>query len=162
MHLSVQYDNSLLFNNKWKMALKDALQPRCFTLSYLYCTYSPAIAHPPHSPWFTFFLSLLCTVCSAFAPPISLLESLGIPGQRHVKAIRQKVSKVFFRGHWGESKRLQRSVTKTGRCCGSVFHPPPPPPYWHALTQICPCAHTLSYTEKQQHMDELSHTYDGM
>lgn len=46
-----------------------------------------------------------------------LLKSLGIPGQRHVKAIRQKVSEVFFSGHWGESKRLQRSVTKTGRCC---------------------------------------------
>lgn len=83
------------------------------------------------------FLTLVQTMCSASNPPALHAKSLGIRGQRHAKAIRQKVSEVFFSGHWGESKRLQRSVTKTGRCCGSVLCSLQ---HWH--TQTDSHAHT--------------------
>lgn len=108
------------------------------------------IAHIPQllhilitSPWFTWFISYfgLHCLCSASCP-LPLPKSLGIPGQRHVKAIRQKVSEVFFSGHWGESKRLQRSVRKTGRCCGSVLTPPPPT---LAHTDRSTCAHARTH-----------------
>ncbi len=83
--------------------------------------------------WLISYFALHCLLYLllplANAPPTPLLKRQGIPGQRHVKAIRQKVSEVFFSGHWGESKRLQRSVTKTGRCC-----PPQPDRHTHTHT----------------------------
>ena len=128
------------------------MQLRCFTLPYLYCTYSPAIAHPHYSPWFTWFISYFGLNYVPPFLPLPLLKSLGIPGQRHVKAIRQKVSEVFFSGHWGESKRLQRSVTKTGRCCGSVLYPPPLSKLAHTGRSTCTHTQTHTYTDKQPHM----------
>lgn len=100
------------------------------------------------------FLTLVCTVCClpAHLPP---LKSLGIPGQRHVKAIRQKVSEVFFSEHWGESERLQRSVTKTGRCCGSVLHTLL---HWHTQTNPLVLIHRQTGT----HGPAVTHTYNSM
>lgn len=110
----------------------------------------PLLLHILITSWFScffFFGLLFCAVCSASWPPLPLLKSLGIPGQRHVKAIRQKVSEVFFSGHWGESKRLQRSVTKTGRCCGSVLDSLL---HWHT--------HTLIHMRAHIHAKTNSHT----
>lgn len=94
---------------------------------------------------FGLFLTLVCNVCSAFFPSLYplVLKSLGIPGQRHVKAIRRNVSEVFFSGHWGESKRLQSSVTKTSRCCGSVLYLLP---HWHTWTNLFVRTHTCTST----------------
>lgn len=81
-----------------------------------------------------------------------LLKSLGIPGQRHVKAIRQKVSEVFFSGHWGESKRLQRSVTKTGRCCIHLHT------YTLANASGFTCAHTSIHRQTPTRGLVVTHT----
>lgn len=121
------------------------------------------IAHIPQllhilitSPWFTWFISYfgLHCLCSASCP-LPLPKSLGIPGQRHVKAIRQKVSEVFFSGHWGESKRLQRSVRKTGRCCGSVLTPPPRTGT-HRQIHLRTCTHTLTHTWSRCHTHKMA------
>lgn len=101
----------------------------------------------------------LTLVWTVWPPPQK--KSPGIPGQRHVKAIRQKVSEVFFSGHWGESKRLQRSVTKTGRCCGSVLCPPPPPTHTDTQTHRSTCAHTYIHRQTVTH-GLTAHTYNGM
>ena len=126
----------------WRMEYSCSISP--FT-TYIACV--PQLLHilPPR---FTFFLTLVCTVSSASCPPP---ESLGIRGQRHVKAIRQKVSKVFFSGHWGELKRLQRSVTKTGSCwvLHSLLH-------WQTQT------HPLVHTQTNRHTWSSCHTHNDM
>lgn len=76
-----------------------------------------------------------------------LLKKSGIPGQPHVKAIRQNVSEVFFSGHWGESKRLQRNVTKK--------HADAPPPPSSSLSLSSTCSGTraqlLACTDAHKH-----------
>lgn len=66
-------------------------------------------------------LTLVCTVRSGSCP-LPLLKSLGIPGQRHVKAIRQKASEVFFSGHWGDFKGVSQKQADVVAVCYTRFY----------------------------------------
>lgn len=113
--------------------LKDALQLWCFTLPFPYCTYSPAIAPPHYCLWFTWFS--LCDL-----PPVHLClhKVLSIPGHCYVVKI---IKNSFLSEHWGESNRLQRTVTKAGRYCGSVLLT-----YTHTQTDSLGHSHTQTHT----------------
>lgn len=93
-------------------------------------------------------LTVVCTVRSGSCP-LPLLKSLGIPGQRHVKAIRQKASEVFFSGHWGDFKAMSQKQADVVAVFHSLLH-------WHEHTHtqihLHTYRHTHAYTEKQPHM----------
>lgn len=100
-------------------------------------------------------LTVVCTVRSGSCP-LPLLKSLGIPGQRHVKAIRQKASEVFFSGHWGDFKAVSQKQADVVAVFHSLLH-------WHehTHTHTDPFAHIQTHTclhrEAATH-GTLSHT----
>lgn len=98
---------------------------------------------------FFFLLLLLWFALCSGSCPLPLLKSLGIPGQRHVKAIRQKASEVFFSGHWGDFKAVSQKQADVVAVFHSLLH-------WHEHTHthrsICTHTDTHAYTEKQPHM----------
>lgn len=68
MHNTYMYNMTIPYNLHQEMIkrIKDAVQLWCFTLPYLYCTYSPAIAHPHYCLWFTWFIfhfGFHCVIC---------------------------------------------------------------------------------------------------
>lgn len=94
-------------------------------------------------------LTVVCTVRSGSCP-LPLLKSLGIPGQRHVKAIRQKASEVFFSGHWGDFKAVSQKQADVVTVFHSLLH-------WHEHTHThrSICTHTDTHMPTQR----SSHTW---
>lgn len=134
------------------MALKDALQLLCFTLPYLYCTYSPAIAHPHYSPWFTFFFTLVCSVCSSSSrPPSFSSKAWASQDNAMLRQSDRKCLKSFLAGT-GENQRdfkgvSQKQADAVAPCYTPLLH-------WHTQTHI--------HTQTNSHTWSSCHTYNGM
>lgn len=147
--MSVQHDHYLQFTTSKKLLYWIVggfkIHCRCCVSPILHIFLSYCTSSLLSLVYLVYFLLWL------LPPTRPLLKSLGIPGQRHVKAIRQKVSEVFFSGHSGESKRLQRSVTKTGRCCIPLHT------CTLAHTSRFTCAHTCIHRQTPTHGLAVTH-----
>lgn len=123
------------------------MQLRCFTLPYLYCTYSPAIAHPHYSPWFTWFISYFGLHCVLCLPPFSS-KAWASQDNAMLRQSDRKCLKSFL-ADTGENQRdfkgvSQKQADAVALCVMPRAPPPPPPPRWH--TQAYPLVHIHTHT----------------
>lgn len=129
---------------------------QCFTLPYLYCMYSPAIAHPHYSPWLFSFYSSYCGLHCAQAPaPSRSSKAWASQDNATLRQSDRKRLKSFLAGTGETSKQCHKNRQMLWLCftrfyIGTSTH-----------TQTDPFAHIQTHTclhrEAATH-GTLSHT----
>lgn len=124
---------------------------QCFTLPYLYCMYSPAIAHPHYSPWLFSFYSSYCGLHCAQAPaPSRSSKAWASQDNATLRQSDRKRLKSFFSGHWGDFKAVSQKQADVVAVFHSLLH-------WHEHTHThrSICTHTDTHMPTQR----SSHTW---
>lgn len=129
---------------------------QCFTLPYLYCMYSPAIAHPHYSPWLFSFYSSYCGLHCAQAPaPSRSSKAWASQDNATLRQSDRKRLKSFLAGTGETSKQCHKNRQMLWLCftrfyIGTSTHTHTDP-FAHIQT------HTCLHREAATH-GTLSHT----